>query len=752
MSKTGYIITVIACHVLLFLPLPFLCATEEVQEKYELMDYEDFWRKGEDILPSLQELPQDSLNVRRVGRGLFEPLGLFTIDHDTCYIISGKDIVLYDVSDETAPVLLSSHRIDIINVQDIQSVGPYLYLTAYVQGFWILDKTDGFKPVGSYKPGALMTRTFIEDGRAYIIGDYNIYIVDITQPENIELLGIYDLNAALTMTYVTGDTCYVTRNSYGLMVLDVSDPGDIVALDSLRITDGLLRLTKQDTLVYATGLKHLSVINVSDITNIVDIGRTGIGDVIGTPAIQVYGLYVMIPAENTGIHIFNVSDPANMHEVGHYPVVYPSGTEYSPPYVFVTDGEGMSIIDFSTPQEPELVEFMDGEFLIDNLEAHDDIVYICDYNHTYGGGVFYLIDISEPTFPKVINSMELNGANDVQINYPLAYVGSRTTGFYILDISNPDSVVQIGHSDIDARGIFIKYPYAYLSIEDINLEGLKILDISQPDSIIELGYYPILATYDVFVQDTIAYVASAFDGVNIINVKNPEQLTRISRFPTYDIAFDVYVSGNYLYVAAGFAGVSVVNVVDPSNPVEVSYSTIPYGQQVYVVEPYLYVSGQYRGLRIFDITEPENFYEIGNYTGINTAGIYADEEYVYLGTTLSGFYIFEFTPVGIIPINKDGSPNLPKTFTLYQNYPNPFNPMTTISFDIPWEDQHVKLTVYDLRGRHVMTLMDSDLEPDNYRVIWDGRNDRGEEVSSGVYFYTIKTGDHIATRKMTVVR
>ena len=84
-------------------------------------------------------------------------------------------------------------------------------------------------------------------------------------------------------------------------------------------------------------------------------------------------------------------------------------------------------------------------------------------------------------------------------------------------------------------------------------------------------------------------------------------------------------------------------------------------------------------------------------------------------------------------ITEDELERIPLVYSLYQNYPNPFNPTTTISFDVPEERQHVKLTVYDLRGRHVKTLIDSELEPGSHKVVWDGRNELGNTVSSGVY-------------------
>jgi len=102
-----------------------------------------------------------------------------------------------------------------------------------------------------------------------------------------------------------------------------------------------------------------------------------------------------------------------------------------------------------------------------------------------------------------------------------------------------------------------------------------------------------------------------------------------------------------------------------------------------------------------------------------------------------------------------GASTLPKVFSLLQNYPNPFNPTTTITFDVPGElgeEKQVKLTIYNIRGRKVRTLVDSEFEPGSHRVVWDGRNDRGQQVTSGVYLYTLRSEAKTYTRKMVMVK
>ncbi len=98
-------------------------------------------------------------------------------------------------------------------------------------------------------------------------------------------------------------------------------------------------------------------------------------------------------------------------------------------------------------------------------------------------------------------------------------------------------------------------------------------------------------------------------------------------------------------------------------------------------------------------------------------------------------------------------PILPKAFTLGQNAPNPFNPSTTIRYTVPEGNQeYVTLKVYDLRGQLVRTLVDRFVESGAYSVIWDGTDETGRDVSSGVYFYRMKAGDFVQTRKMVLLK
>jgi hypothetical protein len=94
---------------------------------------------------------------------------------------------------------------------------------------------------------------------------------------------------------------------------------------------------------------------------------------------------------------------------------------------------------------------------------------------------------------------------------------------------------------------------------------------------------------------------------------------------------------------------------------------------------------------------------------------------------------------------------LPSTYALAQSYPNPFNPTATIEFTLP-QPGHVDLTVYNLLGQKVRTLVDEELVAGTHQVVWDGRNDSKHEVAGGVYFYRITAGDFHKSRKMVLLK
>lgn len=96
-------------------------------------------------------------------------------------------------------------------------------------------------------------------------------------------------------------------------------------------------------------------------------------------------------------------------------------------------------------------------------------------------------------------------------------------------------------------------------------------------------------------------------------------------------------------------------------------------------------------------------------------------------------------------------PDLPLSYELYQNFPNPFNQNTTLWYALP-ENTHVTITIYNIRGQLINTVVDRPVDEGYNSIIWNGNDDSGRPISTGIYIYQIIAGDFIQTRKMVLLK
>jgi hypothetical protein len=111
----------------------------------------------------------------------------------------------------------------------------------------------------------------------------------------------------------------------------------------------------------------------------------------------------------------------------------------------------------------------------------------------------------------------------------------------------------------------------------------------------------------------------------------------------------------------------------------------------------------------------------------------------------------QIVPVTLNVVQTANEPTLPAITKLKGNYPNPFNPETTINFSLK-EAGPVELAIYNIKGQKIKTLVNETLPAQNYNIVWNGRDDNNQQVSSGVYFYRMNTSTYTSTRKMILMK
>ncbi|HXV13878.1 MAG TPA: choice-of-anchor B family protein, partial [Candidatus Krumholzibacteria bacterium] len=229
----------------------------------------------------------------------------------------------------------------------------------------------------------------------------------------------------------------------------------------------------------------------------------------------------------------------------------------------------------------------------------------------------------------------------------------------------------------------------------------------------------------------------------------------------YHHSGDVTTDQRYLYLCDELAtgsipDITIWDILDPAQPVRVGQiadaATV---HNIYIVDDLAYVAYYSSGFRVYDVSNPTAPVLAGQYDTSKRSGesfIGAIGAYVYLpsGNILvcdieNGLFAFTVTPV----VASDGPAEA--DFLLEQNFPNPFNPSTRIPFELT-RGGRVALSIYDVAGRRVRAVLDRVMPAGLHETEWDGRDDGGRAVSSGVYFYRMQAGSRTETRRMVLLK
>jgi hypothetical protein len=343
------------------------------------------------------------------------------------------------------------------------------------------------------------------------------------------------------------------------------------------------------------------------------------------------------------------------------------------------------------PSDPKLISSIQGYIACTGIAVSGDYAYVTDW---WDG--LKVVDISDPTYPEIICSVDTTSAMDVKIFGNYAYVIDPE--IKIVDVSNPYNSFIIGIIDIDSvSGIAVSGNFAYVTHPD----GLTIVDVSDPSDPVTVSSLdsPDYAS-DIAVSGQYAYISYYGDpssSLKVVDVSNPLNPQIVGDLAT-SYAFYLTVAKNLVYMIDN-SGVRIVDVTDPVNPALLGsiYTFQPH--EIVVSGDYAYLAAGSEGLKVIDVSDPENPSIVGNVVTEDASGVAYSDHNVYIADFFGGFKVINVSnPSGPEIIGHGyahrGTDIVKKGNHVYVadgtngltavDVSDPSNPRITSSFDTSW--------------------------------------------------------------------
>lgn len=397
-------------------------------------------------------------------------------------------------------------------------------------------------------------------------------------------------------------------------------------------------------------------------------------------------------------------------------------------YAFIGSEGGTSIIDVTDPSNPEEVVFIQGPlappYELRDLKTHSHYLYVTSEGNGSGSGL-QIIDLSQlPDTAFLVNTYNqtFNSAHNFFIADSFAYVvGTSSGGIHILDLSDPVNPVQTAYysSSGYVHDVYVWNDTAYASSEN-TYDLINVSDKSNPQLISQSATLPgIYAHSGWLTEDKRYFVACEEFNTRDITVWDLQDRSSWELVvPQWQMSggspvHNVFILGNYAHIAYYKDGYVVLDISDPENP---------------------QFAGQYD-------TYPSS--GGGTYNGAWGAYPYLPSGNILVSDMATGLYIFNFIPP---TTNNEVERNIINEFSLEQNYPNPFNPSTKIKFNLE-NSGFVSLKVFNGIGQEVSVLINEEKPAGTYEVSFNAT-----DLSSGIYFAKLSSGNHTRIIKMSLLK
>jgi hypothetical protein len=699
---------------------------------------------------------------------------------DHAYVASSAagGVAVISISDPTSPALVGSYATP-GGLRDIALDGDRAYLADGGSGFRVLDVSDPTNPlsVGTLSLPGWAKYVAVEGNYAYVGCDYtsqSFNVIDISDPTSPTLAGYLYHSPGMGNIAVEGNYVFFGMNDF--YSVDISDPTAPTIVGSC-VTPGNLggfTIAGDHAYVADQGV-GLQVTDISDPANLSIVGTCNLTVPSTHSRVAVSGDYAYVGDGPSGLRVVDISDPTNPVLLATY--VPPTSVYWlamAGDYLYMTQLTGLHV-----------VEVFQGRYDTDGdtgqslaVDERDDSILWARLTTTQVDSVTWELSADGGS------AWEPFALDDdwYQFTSPGSDLLWKSTHTYVTPGVNPA-----------CTDIRIQWLCGYASIESIvdvgNDQGRQVRVSWQRSGHDYLGSSAPITDYAIYRRQDDLPIAmrsqSAVRSDHALPWEPPDQ----SRFyppgdwdfvgavpaccedeyavvvPTLadsTITGGMYYTTFYVRALTDTPGVYFDALPDSGYSVDNLAPAVPAGFAV----NYTIVSGNELS---WEASEDEDFQHFRVYRDDNEEFEPSPENLIHMtiavawvdpeGTGWDHYKITaldhagnESDPASPESITGVDEPAMPARFALYRSVPNPLRSGTEIAYDVPADGGEVTLTVYNVAGRRVRTLVDGPQTPGRKSATWDGRDDRGNVVGSGVYYCRLEATGYEQSIKITVLR
>jgi hypothetical protein len=621
----------------------------------------------------------------------------------------GTAVRVVRIADPLNPVVVASVPV-FDNVNSLRVIGSHLFVCCHLGGLYLVEITDPEHPQVTWQgPGPNYCTAFdvdVQGNLLYAVYREQVHVLDITDfsnPQHVDSFNVWGEGIR-----VSGNYAYLASGDAGFRIYDLAAREIVGRVDTLTYAYNLELREPYVYLHYGPYDCPLAAIDVSNpaspqVLSIYKPPEDIRGIVVdNTHAYVADGMY--------GIRTVDISDPAALHEILRYNPI----------------GNFQSIV-------------VDGTTAYAKSDAQIQIFSMVNPAHPSQIGY---IDL-----PIYTDGLILNGS----IGYTVASWG---VGLHSYNLTDPASPIQLGQFDCGAYRV-AQYQHYFYAVEN---EGLRIVDISDPANMHEAGMFTRGA-------DNIGNALIAVDGnhlfveayygtqILVLDLSDPTAPVAIDSCQNFQNALAMVASQGSLYeLTQDSLKIFDTATFSPWLPVSVTPIHGNSGMNwrgLVVRGNYAYLTNDSLGLLVYDVSNHLALTLVGRFRtpgNANSIAMLGNLAVVADGSNLGVYDCSEALTGGA-----NAAPVLPHEVSLLPNYPNPFNMSTQIPFELPARSR-VTLTVYDILGRSVATLLNGDYAAGNHVITWQGTSTGGQSVASGQYFVRLQTPNRVQTRPITLLK